>query len=278
MKRVFLLMLLSILISGCINISAQQEVYENGTSTVMVTYDLSQLGNMGSMNFGLPNSTSNITQSEPEAQDLCANISANWQCEQTDDFVMEIQKTIELPEDAFQTEESLLQTQYRYQLGHIHTILSDSTTGGEGGNWQALRQMGAEATYTLQLPGELVETDKGTIQGDQVEVSLFELVDDTDSYAVSRQQTFLGEYLVLGAGIITVILLLIVLFVVLKRHQKSTTIASPPTSTALSEEDKTYRDYVQKYKQSYDKQAVSTGLQQGGLSKEKADEYVQRFY
>ena len=77
-----------------------------------------------------------------------------------------------------------------------------------------------------------------------------------------------------------VVLLVLIIFIIISIRQKSRNenISNPSQSSKISEEELICKKYILKYKSEYSKNAISNGLVNYGLSKEKVDEYLDKYF
>lgn len=213
--------------SGCINIEANQKINSDGSSEIELIYDFSVLES-STDEFG---GTTDEQQNEDMIQ-TCEDFAENttWKNAEciSEDGKITLRGEVMLNSSYFEVEKSIPCITYRYDATDINNIIEDASIGGEQGqnladdsigDMKSMAEMfGIKMTYTLEMPGEIVNADIGDIKDNKVTINMFDLPDDEPVYIESRE---LNTYGILVVTCILGVMLLVCLYVVMRKKKNN---------------------------------------------------------
>jgi len=170
-----LLIISTILISGCINVNVRQKVDENGRMTGSMDGGL-DLTNLY-LSYGIPRE--NFSMLDPAMEEsICGNVSANAGnlthviCEVSDAIVTisgDFKETNLTEKDGFYRSYGLLSTEYLL-VGNVSSIVGGDSAGFDIGTLIQAKKQGASISYVIEMPGDVYEVGGGR------------MLNETDSY------------------------------------------------------------------------------------------------
>ncbi len=258
MKRfiiTFTLASLPLIAAGCINVNLDQTIEKDGSSAVTIENDLSQLASLGDLDDssfgaaeGLP-ASDKISEFTENISTACDDFDSETALErpvcEVRDNVVTMSGNIQLSEEVFEVKKSIPYTTYRYDLKNAFSLLRE--TGGDQAEQldrDGIKEMkagadliGMKMTYSLTMPAEISSADVGDINGTQLEVDIFDLVDDEGLYVEAQDLNWswiimLTLILLFGFVIFVVVVVLVIRSKMKKRKAaKQQSAAVTPEST-----------------------------------------------
>jgi len=207
-----------ILISGCINLELNQTIRADGTSSVELVYDLSNIADMAQSMNGTGPDVDAIRQNMSVT---CNEIGdktrwSNVQCSVSDDLKITIKGELDLRNsDALVITTTDSKTTYRYSVKDVYNTLSDVSEpqGQEEVNDEQIQQakqmaamMNIKMDYTLKMPGKITRADVGEVNDDTVTISLFDLAGRDAVYVESELSAGLDTTIIIGIVVVIIII------------------------------------------------------------------------
>lgn len=211
LKLITPLLLLAILFSsGCVSIELEQRIDSEGKAFTTTRIDFSKFAEIEKTMSQDLNLGEGMVIQEPAVLDLntqlkemCTEFSAqtklkNSSC-RTEGYTVITSGETTLGEPAFKKRKSLLYTYYEYNaieaLESLEGVseLTDSqevdVTNAEDASKSSamLELMGIELSYSLEMPGTIVESSAGTISGNKIDLGFDDLIGKKDLYVKSRE-------------------------------------------------------------------------------------------
>ncbi|MFT4309636.1 MAG: LPXTG cell wall anchor domain-containing protein [Candidatus Woesearchaeota archaeon] len=181
-KGIIVLAVMAVLLSGCISFDVTEVISTTGESSVTLIYDIRALMEM--------------MEEEESESTFCEEFLAdprsfmNPTC-QDDDGLITIIGTVQHDAESFTSSSEGGVTEYTYYLSRGMKFLDehgeDDVEEGFQGDF-GLKEMGVTFDYTVEMPGELVSTTHGNIEGNRVHVNILEVDSDEEIVIVSRQE------------------------------------------------------------------------------------------
>jgi len=229
-KHVFLVFAVfsAILVSGCINLEINQTIRQDGTSSVELAYNLSNIADMArAMNGTGPD----IDEMRENMTYTCDEIreKARWSnvhCSVSDGPRITISGELDLSNsEALAITSDGSSTTYRYNVKDIYNTLSDvgEPQGQENVTDEQIQQakrmaamMNIRMDYTLKMPGKITSADIGEVNGDTVSMSLFDLAGRDAVYVESELSAGMDPALMAGIAVVIVIVVVAMVAMVLR--------------------------------------------------------------
>jgi len=220
MKRIiWLLLLATILIGGCISIEFEQKVDENGDCRITERIDISSLVSMAA-------AKGNVSM--PTEEEVCANYTKEgYECSY-DDGVITIAKDFKLSEAdfySFEREDSLFETTYTLtvtqmpKMGKEPTMFNQtgqpkidtSLTAPEAkGVASMMKTMNINITYTVKMPSPVVDAEGAVrISGNTATFDVLERMENQRNIVVIAKGY--NAALFVGIGVIAAVVIVILL-------------------------------------------------------------------
>ena len=216
--------------SGCINIEANQKINNDGTSEIELIYDFSALEEASSEYGAIDEDQGQDT--EQMCKDFLKNTTwKNAECRITDnDSKIMISGEISLLGDPhFEIVKSIPYITYRYDVTDINNIMEDASIVEEQEEddledslvemKSMAAMLGIEMTYTLEMPGEIVSSEMGTIRNNKAVIDMLDLMEEEDPVYVESRELNLTAIVISGIVIVAMFTALTVLYMNKKKKK-----------------------------------------------------------
>lgn len=204
------------LVSGCIKMNVTQSIQPSGTAHLRVVYDMT----------AMVESFQDIDESgQPEDLSIIKPEDAAQSCEDfkseatwsnatctVEGYVFTMEGDVQLESPAFEVIASLGKTTYQYDLKNLYTLL-ESVGDSQGQDFSEeglqtykdyVEYTGIELTYSLQMPGNITQTNVGEIQddGSTVVIDLFDMAGMESATVVAEEKNVSWLWIGVGGGVI----------------------------------------------------------------------------
>jgi hypothetical protein len=242
---VVLFILSALLLSGCINVQINHTITEDGTGEIEMIYDMSQI--MG-MVAGMAQSGG---QEAPSEETTCAQMTNgskldNLECRMTSQGVFVLKGTIDMVENGYLTiEEKDGKKVYSFSLDNIEPMLASNAENADSvvpsdddESIAQAKQMGANYTYTLTMPGKIVQAEIGSVEGNTLTIDMLEEAGNIKGKTIISEAEgsgFANMLIIIIGAVLLLIVVIVIVVVALGMKKKPKPDADQPASPASGE-------------------------------------------
>ncbi len=197
-----LLITCSVLLAGCFDLEINQTINEDGTSKMEMVIDMTktmeqmkaQMEQMSESMGG--NASSSQGSDELTCDDFEeANMpegATNPQCEKLGPYAIKVSYDLDLLElDALDIQESDSIKTYTFNMDDLNKLTSEDEGNGSSSsysmNQMSPKDMGMTYIYTLTMPGKIIKSDIGLIEGNKVTIDVAEQYEQTKGLEIVSQ-------------------------------------------------------------------------------------------
>lgn len=244
-NKKYLLILVLFFLTSCSS-SVSQEIFEDGKSTILI-----------------------LIEDVDENRSICQNFDSQLEffdesCKNNGNS-LEIKGSHYLNQYELELKENLFSTEYSYDLSSLEVLLKSLATSiyGEYTNEEL------DITIYLSMPGSFQEHPFSEEQG----ILTFSNRDfPINKKIVSKKYNLLPITIFIT---LSISIFLIGRYVVKKRESL---FVSEPKSLEISQEELKCKQYILQFKSQYSKEVLFQGLVNSGISKEKAQYYINKYF
>ena len=278
--------------SGCVDVGIEQEIREDGSSDVIIKYDISVLVNSAN-EFGGDSQSEELSELCEDEEGLGHVKELGFACSVTDEGIITLMGEWQVTSEFFEFEESLTKITYKYDALGIFDLLSkvfpseildlgdigatDDSEKNFADSMSQFETFGAKMTYIITLPAEIESSEVGIFSENKVTIDVFDLEDRDTAVIVASKINPLVYYVGASAGIVLLVLVIMII-VGIRRKSRIRNISSPSESDEMSEEELVCKEYILKYKSEHSRDSISKGLVNHGVAKKKVNEYLDKYF
>ena len=294
---VYLFLALVILFfSGCIDVEIEQELREDGSSDVVIKYDFSGIiSSLIGLSEGLQSEETN--EFDGMMDELCEDggdfehvKEFGFDCSVTEDGVLVLRGEWQVTSEFFEVKKGLSKITYTYNPSGVSELFDKLNTPINSGEFYAddssedfvdtlpqLKRVGGEITYTVTMPANIEFSDIGVVSENRVIIDVFDFRGRESVVIVASKVNPLIYYVGASAGVVLLVLVIMII-VNIRRKSRIRSISSPSENGRMSEEELMCKEYILKYKSEHSRDSIGKGLVNHGVSKEKVDEYLDKYF
>ncbi|MFW5704998.1 MAG: hypothetical protein ACOCXG_04075 [Nanoarchaeota archaeon] len=282
-NRYFLILLifLSLFFSGCVSISVNQELTDEGNSDITITYDFSAMIKQMNEMAAQFNSTPSENEDVPTCEGF-ENLSekTGFNCNMAEEGILILTGNWQSGGEYFNVKKSFTKTTYEYDAIEVFDILNalseDEDEKIEKESLSQMKMLNPKLKYELTMPAKITSAEVGDINENKVKIDIFDL-EDLETAKIVATKTNNMFYYVVGAGIILLIIVGIVFIKKKKSNAKMNVNGAQQSNTSTSFEEKC-KGYVLKYKKQYSKEAIKKSLLNSNMPENIVDDVLNKYY
>lgn len=286
-KFIFLLIIL-ICVSGCVKLNYNQSIDKEGHSNIELEMDISL------MLTGMLEEMSNDSTIDNPCLDIEENKSEallDWNivCEYDGKGILKlIGSKVLTQEDDFFVEKSIIKTKYKYNPKN----LLQNTNSQSGLNSEELESMspaqleifGVEYKYTLVMPGEIISSNYGDIDGNKVVINLLEVPSEDEILIISESKNMLVIY---TGIVILILLLLMILYILYKsiKKKKSNKVVNDTNLNVVNDPNEQMtpiqdycKKYILQYRSNYSRESIKAELIKANVSEMEVENSLNKYF
>jgi hypothetical protein len=197
-----LLITCSVLLAGCFDLEVNQTINEDGTSKMEMVIDMTKtMEQMKAQMEQMSESMGGNASSQQGSDELTcddfeeANLpegAANPMCEKLGPYAIKVSYDMDLLAlDALDIQESDGIKTYTFNMDDLSKLTSEDEGNGSSSsysmNQMSPKDMGMTYIYTLTMPGEIIKSDIGLIEGNKVTIDVAEQYEQTKGLKIIAQ-------------------------------------------------------------------------------------------
>ena len=277
--------------SGCVDMEIEQKLRDDGSSDVIIRYDISAIVNYAS-EFGDDSQSEELNELCEDEEGLGYAKEFGFDCNVTGNGIITLSGTWQVTSEFFEFEEGLFRIKYKYNALGVFELLEeispsevldlggpsfDDSQRSFADSMSQFETLGTKMKYTIIFPADVESSEVGVVSENRVIIDVFDLEDRESAVIVASKVNPLIYYVGALAGVVLLVLVIIII-VNIRQKSRIRNISSPFENDKVSEEELMCKEYILRYKSQHSRDSISKGLINYGIAKKKVDEYLDRYF